>query len=100
MVPLYKILADKNAPYCHGNTFFLRILSQNQVLEITDDVTVKSFCNQSQQNFVFLFVISRSISVQNLSKMKQETKKLQKMGNDVIANNIIYLKKKRVIIPI
>ena len=43
------------------------------------------FLNQSQQNFVFLFVIPRGISVQNLSKIGQETKKLQKMGNDVIS---------------
>ena len=28
----------------------------NQVLEISDDVAVTSFLNQSQQKFVFLFV--------------------------------------------
>ena len=56
----------------------LRILRQNRVIEIIGDVTVTSFCNQSQQNFVFLFLIPSSISVQNLSKIGQETKKLQK----------------------
>ena len=56
----------------------LRVLRQNGVLEITDDVTVMSFCNQSQQNFAFLFVIRGSIHVQNLSKIGQETKNLQK----------------------
>ena len=35
----------------------LRVLKQNRVLEIIDDVIVTSFCSQSQQNFVFLFVI-------------------------------------------
>ena len=48
-----------------------------------------SFLNQSQQNFVFLFVIPRGISVQNASKIKQETKKLQKMGNDVIVTSFL-----------
>ena len=52
----------------------------NRVLKISDDDTVTSFLNQSQQNFVFLFVIPRSISVQNLSKIGQETKNLQKNG--------------------
>ena len=56
----------------------LRVLRQNRVIEIINDVTVTSFCYQSQQNFVILFVISRSISVQSLSKIGQETKKLQK----------------------
>ena len=54
----------------------LRVLRQNRVIEIIDEITVTSFCNQSQQTFVF--VIPRSISVQNLSKIGQETKKLQK----------------------
>ena len=40
----------------------LRVVRQNAVLEIIDDVTVTSFCKQSQQNFIFLFVIPRSIS--------------------------------------
>ena len=31
----------------------LRVLMQNRILEIIDDVTVTSFCNQFQQNFVF-----------------------------------------------
>ena len=31
----------------------LRTIRQNRVLEIIDDVTVTSFCNQSQQNLVF-----------------------------------------------
>ena len=56
----------------------LRILRQNWVLEIIDDVTVTLFCNQSQHNFLFSLVILKSISVQNLSKIRQETKKLQK----------------------
>ena len=42
------------------------------------DVTVMSFLNQSKQNLVFLFVIPRNNSVQNLSKIAQETEKLQK----------------------
>ena len=56
----------------------LRVPWQNQVIEIIDDVSVTSFCNQSQQNFVFLFVIPRSISVKNLCQIGQDTKKLQK----------------------
>ena len=35
--------------------------------------------------FVFLFVIPGDISVKNLSKIEQETKKLQKIENDIIA---------------
>ena len=62
-----------------------RVLLTNWVLKISDDVIVTSFLNQSQQTFVFLFVIPRGISVQNLSKIGQETKKLQEMGNDVIS---------------
>ena len=54
-----------------------------------DDVIVTSFLNQSQQNFVFLLVIPRGISVQNLSKIGQETKKLPKMGNDVIVTSFL-----------
>ena len=54
----------------------LRVLRQNRIIKIIDDVTVTSFCNQSQQKFVFLFVIPRSISAQNLSKIEEETKKL------------------------
>ena len=50
----------------------------NRVLKISYDVTVTSFLNQSQQNFVFLFDIPGNIFVQNLSKIRQETKKLQK----------------------
>ena len=61
----------------------------NRVLKISDDVTVTSFLNQCQQNFVFFFVIPRSISVQKLSKIEQETKKLQKMGNDVIVTSFL-----------
>ena len=64
-----------------------RVLLTNQVLKISDDVIVTSFLNQSQQNFVFLFVIARGISVQNLSKIGEETNKLQKIGNDVISKN-------------
>ena len=55
-----------------------KVLLTNRVLKISDDVIVTSFFNQSQQNFIFLFVIPRGISVQNLSKIGQEAKKLQK----------------------
>ena len=51
---------------------------KNRVLKISDDVTVTSFLNQSQRNFVVLFAMPRGISVQNLSKIGKETKKLQK----------------------
>ena len=68
-----------------------RVLLTNWVLKISDDVTVTSFLNQSQQNCVFLLVMPRDISVQNLSKIGQETRKLQKMGKrhhyDVISKN-------------
>ena len=67
----------------------LRVLRQNQVLEIIDNVTVTSFCNQSQQKFVFLFAIPRIISVENLSEFGQEMKKLQKMGNGVIVTSFL-----------
>ena len=70
MVPLHKILAEKNASATH----FFRVLTQNRILEMIDDISV----NESQQNFVILLVIPRSISVQNLSKIGQETKKLKK----------------------
>ena len=59
----------------------------NQVLEISDDVTVTSFLSQSQHNVLFLFVRPRSIFLQILSKIRQETKKLLKMGNDVIVTS-------------
>ena len=49
-----------------------RVLLTNRVLKISDDVIVTSFLNQSQQNFVLLFVIPRGISVQNLRKIGQE----------------------------
>ena len=65
----------------------LRVLRQNRVIEIIDDLTVASFCCQSQQNFVFLFVIPRSIFVQNLSKIGQETKKLHKGECDIVSKN-------------
>ena len=61
----------------------------NWVLKISNDVIVTSFLNQSQQNFVFLFVIQRDISVQNLSKIRQETKKLHEMGNDIIVTSFL-----------
>ena len=60
----------------------------NQILKISDDVTVKSFLNLSQK-VVFLFVIPRSISVQNLSKIGQEAKKLQKIRNGVILTTFL-----------
>ena len=62
----------------------------DRVLKTSDDVTVTSFLNESQQNFVFLFVISRIISVPSLSKIGQETKKLQKWERrhcDIISKN-------------
>ena len=61
----------------------------NWVLKISDDVIVTSFLSQSQQNLVFLFVIPKGISVQNLSKIGLETKKLQKMGNDDIVTSFL-----------
>ena len=70
-------------------THSLKVLLTNRVLKISDDVTVMAFLNQSQQNFVFFFVIPRGISVQNLSKIGQETKKLQKMGNKVIVTSFL-----------
>ena len=67
--------------FSRRNCFVLKWqhIMQNQVFKIIDDVTVTSFCNQSQQDFVFLFVIPKSISVQNLSKIGQETKKFEKL---------------------
>ena len=59
------------------------------MLKISNNVIVTSFLSQSQQDFVFLFVIPTGISVQNLSKVGQETKKLQKMGNDVIVTSFL-----------
>ena len=66
-----------------------RVLLTNRVLKIRDDVILTSFLNQFQQNFVFLFVMPRGISVQNLSKIRQETKKLQKIRNDVIVTSFL-----------
>ena len=70
-------------------THSLKVLLTNRVLKISDDVTVMAFLNQSQQNFVYFFVIPRGISVQNLSKIGQETNKLQKMGNKVIVTSFL-----------
>ena len=67
-----------------------RVLLTNRVLKIDDDVTVTSFLNQFPQNFAFLFVIPRDISVQNFSKIGQETKKLPKWemtSCDIISKN-------------
>ena len=64
-------------------------LMQNQPIQLSNDVTVTLFLNQCSQNFVFLFVIPRGISVQNLNKIGQETKKLQKIGNDVIVTSFL-----------
>ena len=50
----------------------LRVLRQNRVLEIIDDGTLTSFCNQSQQCFIFSFVIPRGISVRVLIKIGQK----------------------------
>ena len=66
-----------------------RVLLTNWVLKISDDVTVTSFLNQSQQKFVFLFVVPRGISVQSLSKIGQEIKKWQEIGNDVIVTSFL-----------
>ena len=60
-----------------------------RVLKISYDVIVTSFLSQSQQNVAFLFVIPRGISVKNLSKIEQQTKKLQKMRNDVIVMSFL-----------
>ena len=70
-------------------THSLRALRQNWVFEIINDVTMTSLCNQSQQNFGFLFVIQRSASVQNLSKIGRETKKLQEIRNDFIVTSFL-----------
>ena len=59
-------------------TPFLSVLRQNWVLEIIGDFSVTSFCNQSQRNFLFLFIIPKRIFLQNWSKIGRETKKLQK----------------------
>ena len=59
-------------------THFLRVLLTNWVLKISEDVIVTSFLNQSQQNFVFLFIIPRGISVQNFSKIGQEKRSCKK----------------------
>ena len=52
------------------------LLRQNQVLEIIDDVTVMSFCEQPRQNFVFLLVIPlykiRAKSDKNKEVVKRE----------------------------
>ena len=52
-------------------------LMLNQRIQLSNDVTVTLFLNQSSQNFAVLFVLTGSIPVQNLSKIRQETKKLQ-----------------------
>ena len=72
------IIAQHNASYCHGNTYFEGYFLPNWVLKIIDDVIETSFLNQSQQNFLISFVIPKSISVQDLMKIGQEAKKLQK----------------------
>ena len=41
-----------------------------------------------------MFVIQRGIPVQNLSKIGQETKKLQKMGNDVFLTSFLKIAQK------
>ena len=63
----------------------------NRILKISDDVIVTSFLNQSQQNFVFFVSLPTGNSIQNLSKIGQETKKLQKMGNDVILTSFLQI---------
>ena len=64
-------------------------LMRNQPIQLSNDVTVTLFLNQSSQNFVFLFFIARGTSVQTLCKIGQETKKLQKIGNDVIVTSFL-----------
>ena len=67
-----------------------RVILTNWVLKISDAVTVTSFLNQSQQNFVFLFVIPRGISVQNWTKIGQETKSCKNGKScycDIISRN-------------
>ena len=71
-------------------THSLKGTLKNRVHRISEDVIVTSFLNQSQQNFVFLFVIPRGISVQNLSKIgkKQRSCKNGKWRHcDVISKN-------------
>ena len=66
----------------------LRILWQNRVIEIIDDVTVTSFRNQSQQFFIFVCNTNKHLCTK-LSKIGQERKKLQKMTNDVILTSFL-----------
>ena len=65
------------------------MLLTNWVLKVSDYIIVTSFLTPSQQKFVFLFAIPIDISVQNLSKLGQETKKLPKIGNDVIVTSFL-----------
>ena len=64
-------------------THSFKITYTKFVLKISYDVTVTLFLKQFQQNIAFLFVMLRSISVKNLNKIGQETKKLQE--DDVIS---------------
>ena len=57
---------------------FLGVLLINQVLKISDDVIVTSFLNQSQQKFVFLFVIPRGISVHKFEQNRTRDKEVAK----------------------
>ena len=50
--------------------FLGRALWKDQVLQNSDDVTVTSFLNQSQQNFVIRLEILRCIFVPNVNKIE------------------------------
>ena len=65
------------------------VLLTNWVLKISDDVIVTSFLNQFQQKSVFFLLYQAASLYKNLSKIGQETKKLQKMGNDVIVTSFL-----------
>ena len=60
----------------------------NRVLKISDDVTVTSFLNQSQQNFVFLFAIPRGICAK-FEQNRTRNKEVIKIENDVIVTSFL-----------
>ena len=66
----------------------LRVFKQNRVLEIIDDVTVTSFCNQSQQNFVFLFAIPKKHHCTKFEQSRKRNNEVEKR-NDVIMTSFL-----------
>ena len=67
----------------------LRVRRQNLVPEIINEVTVASFCNQSQQNFVIFVCNTKKHLCTKFDQNRKETKKLQKMRNDVIVTSLL-----------